>query len=97
MSFAVCVTLDLHPGHRDRFLPHMLENARTSLADEPGCHVFDVCTDPDRPDRVFLYELYADAAAFAAHQHMPHYMRFNDTAEEMVAAKTVTTYAQVHR
>jgi quinol monooxygenase YgiN len=52
----------------------MGENARLSLED-PGCDRFDMCLDPDQPDTLFLYELYADLAAFEAHKASEHFNR----------------------
>ncbi|MEL6701373.1 MAG: antibiotic biosynthesis monooxygenase, partial [Pseudomonadota bacterium] len=62
--YAVTVTFQIKPGQMAAFMPLMQANARTSLAAEPECHQFDIATDPARPDEVFLYELYTDAAAF---------------------------------
>ncbi len=81
----------------EAFLPLMLENARASVADEPDCHQFDVCTDPARPDSVFLYELYTDLAGFDAHRQTPHYKRFDGAVAAMIEAKDVRTFATVHQ
>ena len=35
--------------------------------DEPGCRRFDVVEPQGEPDRVLLYEIYDDEAAFDAH------------------------------
>ena len=44
------------------------ENARASCRDEPGCRRFDVLrTAASDPDRILLYEIYDDRAAFDAH------------------------------
>ena len=95
--FAVTVTFRIRPGQMEAFRPLMLANAATSLAEEEGCRVFDVCTDPDRPDEVFLYELYDDAEAFAAHLRAPHFLAFDAAVATMVADKQVATYGEVQR
>lgn len=77
------------------FLPLMNDNARTSLKDEPGCHQFDVCTDPERPNEVFLYELYADRAAFEAHLASAHFADFDSKTSMLIADKDVRTFAKV--
>ncbi|WP_299152100.1 putative quinol monooxygenase [uncultured Tateyamaria sp.] len=97
MPYAVTVVFDIKPGHMDAFMPHILQNARSSVRDEPGCRQFDVCTDPALPDTVFLYELYDDLAAFEAHQGMPHYIACGLKIGDLVAGKTLKTYAQVDR
>lgn len=93
--FAVVVTFQIAEGAMAAFLPAMTENAKTSLAQEAGCHRFDVCTDADRPNEVFLYELYTDRAAFDAHLASAHFKSFGEQAAPLVTAKDVRTYAMV--
>ncbi|MFO6463933.1 putative quinol monooxygenase [uncultured Jannaschia sp.] len=93
--FAVAVTITVKPGRMPDFLPAMMENARASLG-EPACNRFDVATDPARPDEVFLYELYDDAAGFDAHRETPHYKTFTATCDPMIAAKDVATWSVLH-
>ena len=95
MAYGVCVTFTIRPHKHAAFMPLMLENARASLASEPGCRQFDVLTDPARPDEVFLYELYDDRAAFDAHLATPHFLRFKEVAADMIAEKREATYEQV--
>ncbi len=95
--FVVTVLFRLVPGVCDRFLPLIAANAARSLADEPGCRQFDICTDPSRPDQVFLYEVYDSQEAFADHLTRPHFHAFEAAAQGMVAEKTVATYAQVRQ
>ena len=92
--FAVVVTIEVKQGQMPAFLPAMMENARASLG-EPACQRFDVLTDPARPDEVFLYELYDDAAGFEAHKATPHYKVFDGIVTPLIAAKTVKTYSSV--
>lgn len=93
--YAVTVTFTLHPERAGDFLPLMHANAARSLADEPGCHRFDVCTDPEAPGTVFLYELYTDRAAFDAHLAAPHFKSFDAATREMIAAKQIRTFREV--
>ncbi|MFY0634550.1 MAG: antibiotic biosynthesis monooxygenase [Vannielia sp.] len=92
--YVVTVTFEPHPGQMDAFLPLMLDNARRSLEDEPGCHRFDVCLSADR-NSVFLYELYTDEAAFAAHVETPHFKAFDVAVADMVRQKSVNIYELV--
>jgi autoinducer 2-degrading protein len=93
--FAVVVTFQVNAADLEQFLPLMHQNAEQSLRDEPECHQFDVCTDPARPNEVFLYELYSDAAAFQQHLSMPHFKQFDTAVAPMIAAKDVRTFAEV--
>ncbi len=95
--FAVVVTFQIKSGGMEVFFPLMTENARASLREEPGCNVFDVCTDPARPDEVLLYELYSDRAAFDAHLASAHFKVFDKAVADLIATKTVHTYETVIR
>lgn len=95
--FAVTVVFRIKPGSFEAFLPLMRKNAETSLAVEPGCKVFDVCTDSERPNEVFLYELYEDSAAFDVHLKSSHFNDFGSASSSMVEGKTVVTYSDVSR
>ena len=93
--FAVTVRFKLAPGGAADFMPLMLENARSSLANEPGCLRFDVCTDPSRPDEVFLYELYYNREMFDRHLETSHFAEFDRVAGDLIVEKEVKTYVQV--
>ena len=86
----ILVEFELHPGGEPDFRRLVLENAAASLRDEPGCRQFDVLTPEAGPgDRIVLYEIYDDAAAFDAHLATPHFATFNDATAPLVANKTV--------
>ncbi|MEL6476336.1 MAG: putative quinol monooxygenase [Pseudomonadota bacterium] len=91
--FAVVVTFHVHPGRMAEFLPLMRQNAANSLKLEPECHRFDVWTDAARPDQVYLYELYTNAAAFDAHLASTHFKAFAAKVEDMVARRDLDTWA----
>ena len=93
--FAVTVTLEVAPANLAAFLPVMQANAAASLAGEPGCLRFDVCTDPARPGEVFLYELYTDADAFTAHLQTAHFKTFDEAVAGWLLSKGVRTYGEV--
>lgn len=95
MSYAVCVTFQIRENWMEAFMPLMLGNARTSLSEEEGCLQFDVLTDPDRPNEVFLYELYSDRDAFDAHLRSGHFWAFDRAVADMIADKQVRTYGSV--
>lgn len=85
----VLVEFELRPDALARFLPLMLANAETSLAREPGCRRFDVLAPTDRPERITLYEIYDDAAAFRSHCQSAHFLRFAGETATMIASKRV--------
>lgn len=95
--FAVTVSFKINPGRMEEFLRHMRINAQSSMRDEAGCHRFDICTDPSRPDEVFLYELYADEAAFGVHQTMPHFAAMGAAAAGLVASRDLRSFSVVEQ
>ena len=94
--FAVVVTLTSKPKTVVAFMPLMLANAAASLK-EDGCSQFDVCTDPTRPDEVFLYETYDTAVDFQHHLKIAHFLSFDAGTAEMLATKDVRTFNTVHQ
>jgi (4S)-4-hydroxy-5-phosphonooxypentane-2,3-dione isomerase len=88
-TFVVIVDFKFKDGQSEAGRRVLLEQATNSLANEPGCERFDVVADPADPLRFWLYEIYADAAAFAAHQTYPHYHAFAAASTPLIDTKTV--------
>ena len=79
---ALMVTIKIKPGHHDAFMEAMLSDARGSVYDEPGCLRFDVLQDAREPHTIYLYEVYRDEAAIAAHRQAPHYRTWRETVKD---------------
>lgn len=84
-NLTVIAEFEIKPGQRDRFLEYAREDARQSLANEDGCHEFDVLLPIDDENRVVLREGYTDRAAFDTHTKSPHYQPFKDGAAPLLA------------
>ena len=67
MKHAVIGTIDVKPGARDEVLLAVLAHRARSLSDEPGTIQFEVLVPSDDPNKLYLFELYADTPAFFAH------------------------------
>lgn len=93
--FVVTVVFEVKKEAREAFRAAVLQQASNSLTKEEACRRFDVCLDAARPERVFLYELYDDRAAFERHCATEHFARFNETAGPLLERKTVETW-QLH-
>lgn len=87
--YVVTVDFILHPGAMAPFMPLMIENAERSRRDEPGCDRFDVCVPAGETDRVFLYEIYRDEAAFQAHLATPHFRAFDAASRQFIKERKV--------
>ncbi|MFE7123532.1 putative quinol monooxygenase [Streptomyces sp. NPDC057617] len=70
------VSFTVRPEHRDDFVRAAKKTARESLANEPGSHRFEVISDEENPDLLYLNEVYADADAFNAHAGGPYFAEF---------------------
>ena len=62
--FVIIAPIQIKEGHREAFIESMLDDARGSVENEPGCLRFDVIQDGADPNRIWLYEVYVDEAAF---------------------------------
>ena len=67
----------------------LVQNAVNSLQNEPGCHRFDVVETNDAKVPFVLYELYQDETAFVDHLNSPHYLEFNEAADQYFEDKNV--------
>lgn len=90
--FVVTVDFIVKPEFVHAFRAEMLTNARASREREPGCRRFDVAFCEKDPTVVFLYELYDDAAAFAAHQEERHFKQFDVKTGPWVVKKAARTF-----
>jgi quinol monooxygenase YgiN len=94
--FVVIAEFEVKPDRLERFLELARTDASQSVANEPGCHQFDVTLDREQPNRVVLYEVYADAAAFDAHVETPHLKAFRAGIEDLIVSRQVRRLTRVH-
>lgn len=94
--YVVTVLFQIERDAMERFLELTVENARTSLREERGCVVFDICPDPKAAE-VFLYELYESRAGFDEHLASAHFRDFDRRVAQMIQEKTVRCYDEVIR
>jgi quinol monooxygenase YgiN len=87
--YVLVVTIDIKAGFKERFVEAILEDARGSVTNEPGCVRFDVIQDEERPDRIYLYEVYTSKTAFDAHTQTPHFLRWRDTVKDWFASPPI--------
>jgi len=88
-GYVVTVEFDIDPGQFEIFMRLMAENAEASRRAEKGCRRFDVCRPHDVVNRVFLYEIYDDEAAFQAHLRTGHFKSFAAATKDMITARKI--------
>lgn len=76
MGLALVVTHVLLPGHEDAFDALVARTLAGIKADEPGTLIYVSHAASGEPPRRVFYELYADRAAFEAHEQEPHVQHF---------------------
>ena len=94
--YVITVLFSIHAAHQAAFLQAISSNAKTSLADEPGCRQFDVCTAISKLNDVFLYEIYDSVEAFDAHLSSKHFQEFNALTSTWVTAKVVNAFERTY-
>lgn len=91
-GYVITVDFQLKPGAMEAFRELIDANAIASFAEEPGCQRFDVLVPRGSADRIYLYEIYDDRAAFEAHLKTAHFAAFNRQSEALVLSKQVAEY-----
>ena len=91
-GYVITVDFKLAPGQAGKFRDMVEENARASCRDEPGCRRFDVMAMRGAADRIFLYEIYDNRAAFEAHLASIHFKKFNLESASLVMEKKVQEF-----
>ena len=86
-AFVVIAEFVVKEGLMDAFLDHAFDDARHSVADEPGCLQFDVLRNPEDAQGVLFYEVYTSRQAFDDHLLTPHVARFRGILSSHVAAE----------
>jgi (4S)-4-hydroxy-5-phosphonooxypentane-2,3-dione isomerase len=94
-QFVLTVEFEVKPEAIERFHALIAENARKSVENEPGCRQFDVTRVQGQPNRILLYEVYDDLAAFEAHAQTPHVAEFFAEARPMIASQKVERLERV--
>jgi len=88
--FVVVIEFHLKEGARSQFRRLIDANADASVKNEPGCLQFDVLEPEGKGDRVLLYEIYSDQAAFDFRLRSEHFRTFASQSEALCLGKSVT-------
>ena len=80
--YVIHAPIQIKEGHADEFIQAMLLDAKGSVENEPGCLRFDVIRDENDPNRIYLYEVYKDKAAFEYHLTTPHIKKWQETVKD---------------
>ena len=81
--YVIIAPIQVKEGCKEQFMEAIIEDAQGSVNDEPGCLRFDVIQDAGDPNRIWLYEVYRDEAAFQAHTQAPHFLKFREATQDI--------------
>ncbi len=81
--YVIIAPIQVKEGCKDQFMEAIIEDAKGSVNDEPGCLRFDVIQDSGDENRIWLYEVYQDEDAFHAHTQAPHFIKFRDATADI--------------
>lgn len=87
--FVVIVEFESKAGCEAPFLDAVKTQAQYSIEREVECLQFDVCVEPEHPNKIFLYEVYANEGAFKAHTKTNHFASFDQTVQPWIESKSV--------
>ncbi|GAB5468300.1 MAG: putative quinol monooxygenase [Rhodospirillales bacterium] len=94
--YCVSVRFQVDPESFAAFVARTEQQASDSLAREAGCRRFEVWTNAARPGEVLLHEVYADAAAFAAHLASDHFRAYDADTTAQIRDKSVSLWDRRH-
>lgn len=92
-AFVVIAEFRVKPGSMPAFLEAAVDDARHSLADEPGCRQFDVMEIAGGDGTIVFYEVYDNRAAFDHHLTTPHLKRFQAAFPALVVEERPVRFA----
>ena len=88
------VDLVIVPSEMAKFIEAVKENGANAVK-EPGCREFNISVLANRPNHVFLYEVYDNEAALTAHRDTDHFKKYAATTSKMVTGRNVRAMTPV--
>lgn len=79
--------LEIDPAQMERFNAAIREGVTTAVHVEPGVLALYAVSEKDHPNRVRVFEMYKDEAAYQKHLQTPHFRKFRDTTDRMVKSR----------
>ena len=80
--YIIIAAIQIKEGFKDRYIDGLVVNASSAVRDEPGCSRFDVIQDANDANKIWVYEVYDDEAAFQAHTQAPHFLKFREASAD---------------
>ena len=92
MTLSAFATIALKPQHFDEAKAAVIDILERTRA-ETGCHAFELHESPDDA-RLYLYEVWADSAAFESHHAEDYTKAIFEQYEDWLAEPVAITFMQ---
>lgn len=76
--------LQIDPTQLQEYNAALKEGIETAVRVEPGVLTLYAVAEKDNPASITVFEIYANADAFASHLETPHFKKYKSTTQEMV-------------
>ena len=76
--------LEIDPAQLERYKATLWEEIEASIRVERGVLTLYAVSVKDHPTQIRLFEIYADTAAYEAHLHSAHFMKYKSGTAGMV-------------
>jgi quinol monooxygenase YgiN len=94
-KLAIVGTIEVAPEKKAQFLTSLMAHRTRCLKDEPGTLSFEIMTPHDEDTKLFLCEVYRDAAAFDVHRNGASNAQFRQETTGMGAKLSFTRCAVI--
>ena len=78
--------LTIKAEHLESYKAALREEIEASLEREPGVLTLYAVSSKQAPTRFTILEVYASQDAYALHLQTPHFLKYKNTTQEMVAS-----------
>jgi quinol monooxygenase YgiN len=78
--------LQIDPDQIDAYRALLCEEMEASLDREPGVLQLQAVAERGRPERLYIFEVYANREAYEAHLTTPHFLKYKEATAAMVKA-----------
>jgi quinol monooxygenase YgiN len=79
--------LETDPAQLDAFKAAITEGVQAAVRSEPGVLALYAVYEKDNANRIRVFEMYADTAAYATHLETPHFKKFRAATDKMVLSR----------
>jgi quinol monooxygenase YgiN len=81
--------IEIDPAQLDPYKAAVKEQIEAAVRLEPGVLALYSVSDKENPAHVFVFEMYADVAAYKAHLETAHFKKYKATTQDMVKSLTL--------